>query len=63
MRFLLIDRAIQEEGSYVYNMHNIVEKHISISIAIVQSRGGSLVSNKYGSLTRNKFHKMKSITT
>jgi hypothetical protein len=26
-------------------MHNIVEKHFSISIAAVRSRGGSLVNN------------------
>jgi hypothetical protein len=28
MRFFYIDKAIQEEGLYVYNMHNIVEKHL-----------------------------------
>jgi hypothetical protein len=28
---------------YVYNMHNIVEKLISVVIAHVRSRGGSLV--------------------
>jgi hypothetical protein len=39
----LIDRVIQEEGFYVYNMHNVVDKHFSISIVPVQSRGGSLV--------------------
>jgi hypothetical protein len=33
--------------SYVYNMHNMVEKHFSISIAPVQSRGGSLVVNNF----------------
>jgi len=27
MRFFLIERVIQEEGLYVYNMHNIEEKH------------------------------------
>jgi hypothetical protein len=36
---------IQEEGLYVYGMYNILEKHFSISIAPVQSRGGSLVFN------------------
>jgi hypothetical protein len=35
--------VIQEEGSYVHNMYNIVEKHLSVSIASVRSRGGSLV--------------------
>jgi hypothetical protein len=38
--------VIQEEGLCVYNMHNIVEKHFSINIALMRSRGGSLVSNK-----------------
>jgi hypothetical protein len=28
---------------YVYNMHNMVEKHLNISIAAVRSRGASLV--------------------
>jgi hypothetical protein len=42
MRFL-VDRVIQEEGLYVSNMQNVVEKHISISFAPVRSRGGSLV--------------------
>jgi hypothetical protein len=32
----------QEEGVSVYNIHNIVEKHFSVSIAPVQSRGGLL---------------------
>jgi hypothetical protein len=45
------DSVIQREGLYVYNIHNIVEKHVSIIIAHVQSRGGSQVSNKYGSVT------------
>jgi hypothetical protein len=36
----LIDKVIQEQGLlYVYNMHNMVEKHFSISIAPVRSRG------------------------
>jgi hypothetical protein len=30
-------------GQALYNMYNIVEEHFSISIAPVQSRGGSLV--------------------
>jgi hypothetical protein len=42
MRIFFIDRVIQEEG-FVYNLHNIVEKLFSISIAPVGSRGGSLV--------------------
>jgi hypothetical protein len=40
MRSFLIDRVIQKEGLNVYNMHNIVEKHFSISNAPVRSRGG-----------------------
>jgi hypothetical protein len=44
MRFFLIDRAIQEEGFYVYNMYNIVGEYHSISIKLERSRGGSLVS-------------------
>jgi hypothetical protein len=43
MLFFLIDSVIQEEGLYVHKMHNIVEKHLSINIASVRSRGGSLV--------------------
>jgi hypothetical protein len=43
---LLIYGVIQEEGLYVYIMHDIVEKHFSISIAPMRSRGGSLVINK-----------------
>jgi hypothetical protein len=35
MWFLLLDRVLQEEGLCVHNMHVIVEKHFSISIAIV----------------------------
>jgi hypothetical protein len=46
MRFLLIDRVILVDGLYVYNMHNIVEKHFRISISPVRSQGGSLV-DKY----------------
>jgi hypothetical protein len=41
--------VIQEEGLYVYNMHNIVEKHFSISITPVHSSGRSLV-NKYNKI-------------
>jgi hypothetical protein len=33
---VLVDRVIQEEGLYVYNMHNLGEKHFSISIALVR---------------------------
>jgi hypothetical protein len=32
MRVFLINRVIQEEGLYGYNMHNIAEEHFSISI-------------------------------
>jgi hypothetical protein len=38
--------VIQAEDLCVYNMHNIVEKRFSISIAPVRSQGGSLVFNK-----------------
>jgi hypothetical protein len=44
MRVFLIDRVIQEKDSYVYNMHNIVEKQFSISIVPERSRAWSLVS-------------------
>jgi hypothetical protein len=43
--------VIQEEGLYVYNMHYTAKKKLSISIAPARSRGGSLVSNKLGSLS------------
>jgi hypothetical protein len=43
----LIDRMIQEEGLYVYNIYKIVDKHFNISIASVRSRGGSLVRKMY----------------
>jgi hypothetical protein len=43
MVLYLIDRVNQGEGVYVYKVHNIVENHLSISVAIVPSRGGSLV--------------------
>jgi hypothetical protein len=39
MMFFLIDRVIQK----VYAMQNIIEKHFSLSIAPMQSRGESLV--------------------
>jgi hypothetical protein len=32
MRFFLIARVIKEEGFYVYNLYNIVEEHLSITI-------------------------------
>jgi hypothetical protein len=41
MRFILIEIMIQEKGLYVYSMHCVVEKHISITP--VRSQGGSLV--------------------
>jgi hypothetical protein len=44
-RVSLIDRMIQEEFLYVYNMQNIVHKHFSMCIAPVQSRGRSLVTD------------------
>jgi uncharacterized protein (UPF0371 family) len=39
----LIDRVIEEEGFYGYNMYITVEKHLIISIAPVRSRSGPLV--------------------
>jgi hypothetical protein len=41
MRVSLIDgviRGLLEEGLYVYNMHNIVEGHFSVSIALVRNQ-------------------------
>jgi hypothetical protein len=32
MQFFIIDRVIKEKVLYLYNMHNIVEKHFSIGI-------------------------------
>jgi hypothetical protein len=46
MQFLLIDRMIHEVGLYVYNMHNKVERHFSISIAHVRSRAGRQLIKK-----------------
>jgi hypothetical protein len=34
----LIHNVIYEEGLYAYNMHNRVEKHFSIRVALVRSR-------------------------
>jgi hypothetical protein len=42
----LIDRVIHKEDLNAHNMYNIVERHFSISITPVRSRGGSLVINK-----------------
>jgi hypothetical protein len=41
-----LKRVTQEEGLYVYNMHNKVEKYFTINIAPVRSRGWSLVFYK-----------------
>jgi hypothetical protein len=41
--FFFIGKMIQEEGLYVYNINNIVEKHFNICIAPVRRRGESLV--------------------
>jgi hypothetical protein len=41
----LLDRMIHEEGLYEYNMHNLAEKHFSISMASVRNRGELLVMN------------------
>jgi hypothetical protein len=44
--------VIEEEGldEDVYDLKNTVEEHFSISIAPVQSRGGSLVLDNYSFL-------------
>jgi hypothetical protein len=42
MQFFLTDRVVQEEGLYVYNVDNTVKKHLSISIAPMRARDGSL---------------------
>jgi hypothetical protein len=47
MQFFVLDRVIRKEGLYVYDMHNVVEKYLSIGIAPVRNRGGSLVINKW----------------
>jgi hypothetical protein len=44
MRFILLDRVIEEKGLYVYNMDKTIEKHFCNSIAAVRSRGGLLVN-------------------
>jgi hypothetical protein len=63
-RVFLIFTMIQEEGLDVYkNIHNIVGKHFSISIATVRNRGESLVliiithniDNKKNSVQVGKF--------
>jgi hypothetical protein len=41
-----MDKVIQEEGLYVYNRHNIVKKHFSISTVAERNWGGSLVIDK-----------------
>jgi hypothetical protein len=46
MRFFVKARVIHEEGLYVYNMHNIVEKHFNMSFEPVRSWDGLLVKNK-----------------
>jgi hypothetical protein len=44
--FFLIDDVIHKEGFYAYAIHHILEKHFSITIAPVLSRGGWIVHNK-----------------
>jgi hypothetical protein len=41
-----LNRVIQKEGWYVFNMHNILEKYFSIGPASVRSRDGALVVDK-----------------
>jgi hypothetical protein len=38
-------------------MHNVVEKHFSISIAPVQSQGGTLVKDEIADASNNIYHK------
>jgi hypothetical protein len=40
MWFSLIGRVVQEEGLYVYNMYDIVEKHLNISIESCEAGPG-----------------------
>jgi hypothetical protein len=42
---VVFNRVLQQEGLFVYNMDNGVQKHFIISIAPVRSRGGTLVKN------------------
>jgi hypothetical protein len=46
MRIFLIDRVIQEEGLYIYNMHNIVKKHFRISIVPCKAWASRQFNNK-----------------
>jgi hypothetical protein len=42
LMLFLTDTVIQEEGFNAFNIHDLEEKHFSISITPVRSRGGSL---------------------
>jgi hypothetical protein len=48
MRFFLVNNVIQEEGLYVYNIHNIVEKHLSTMLyvprGVTRAKPGRVVS-------------------
>jgi hypothetical protein len=48
MWFILIDRLSQEEGLYVYNMHNIVEKQFLRPAACLTL---TLLENGVGKMT------------
>jgi hypothetical protein len=63
MRIYLTDRVFQEKGLYVYNMHYIVEKHFSISIPPVRSRGGSLASMNINFNLKNQMSCIDNTTT
>jgi hypothetical protein len=52
--------VIKEKDFYVYSI--VEERFSNISIAPVQSRGGSLVNNKYGSVTPLKNYSTKSLS-
>jgi hypothetical protein len=49
---VFLNRWSDLRGRFIYNMHNIVEKHFSISIAPVRSWGLSLVSNRIHNRSR-----------
>jgi hypothetical protein len=40
MLFFLIDRVIQKEGLYLYNMHNILQKHSEYALRPCEAGAG-----------------------
>jgi hypothetical protein len=53
MRGFLIDRDIQEEGLYVYNVHNIVKKHTYEDLCLSSRVINRLIIKTYSSLWLN----------